>query len=252
MAKDYRHGIDWNAAVQGVPIGEPIDAELDLCDPELLEEVLSYFVGDLENGTTLAWEAVIRDEQELPLSKAHKRALDELIDFSDGTEEDILYIDERARPPEPWYETLRRIAPALLVEGFDTTEFEFDAATVGWPRIVEAFEEHGHHISLPEGVTNAVDVIPLGLQHRLWLQACCEPLAGIGVEDLTDDERAEAIDEFIDALRECKEDVRALDLTVAKLLEILLIPPRERKVFVNALSKVLGLCSDTDPIADHL
>jgi len=41
------------------------------------------FVYQLEDGFLLRWEAVIREEQELPLSRKQERALDELIGFDE-------------------------------------------------------------------------------------------------------------------------------------------------------------------------
>jgi hypothetical protein len=251
MTVDYRRGIDWKAAVRGLPVEEPTHAEHDFDD---LEEVLVCFISDLDDGTFLVWEAVIRTEQGLPLSEPHREVLSKAVSIGDEAVEDVHHIDELARPQEPWYETLRRIVPAMLVETFHTAEPENSLITSGWPSIVEALEEFGQHLSLPEGVTEAVDVIPEGLQHRLWLQSCFEALAGIGDEEfvVTEADVRERVEEFVEALKERKEDVQALGLTLEKLLKILVIPPKERKVFVKVVSSVLGLSSDTDPIADHL
>lgn len=252
MATDYRHGIDWKAALRGLPADRQVHAEHDLGNPEDLEEVLVCFISDLDDGTFLAWEAAIRAEQGLPLSEAHREAQSGAVGSSDQAGADCRRLDERGRPREPWYETLRWIVSALLVETFQTAETESSVITAGWPTIAKALEEHGRHLSLPDGVTAAVDVIPEEQLHRLWLQSCFAPLTGIAHGSMTDDERLEAIFEFVDSLREREDHVRALGLTLEKLLELVSLPPRERKTFAEAVSKILDLTSNTDPIADRL
>ena len=59
----------------------------------------------LRLGTWLTWEAVLCTEQGLPLSEAQRGALGELMSFGDDDER-ILYINDWARPTEPWYESV--------------------------------------------------------------------------------------------------------------------------------------------------
>lgn len=191
------------------------------------------------------------------LSEAHEEALDQLINY--GDDDDILYINEIPRPHEPWYETLRRVAPCILVEKLHTAGSHFEVITWGWPRLVEALEEHGNKLSLPDGIYNALDVIPKGLRSRLWLQSCLDDLLGIGYQwgedDVTSFEQKDEhyrINRFIEALRDHTEDIQALDLTLKKLWDVLFMPSKERELFIKMFTEALGLESDDAPIADQL
>lgn len=252
MTEDFRHGIDWKMACHQVPTDEYAIEGRDLSDTGGVEESLDNFLYHLEGMSFLSWEAVIREEQDLPLSEVHEKVLGELINF--GDDEDILYIDDWARPNEPWYETLNRIVRHLLVERFDTARSHFEVTTGGWPNLIKALAEHGQLLSLPEGVSDPLDVVSSDLQHRLWLQSCFEAVDGIGSEwgSFEREEDRDRVDAFIVLLRVCKENVKALELTLEKLLKVLIMPPRERELFVELFSEALGLRSDTDPIADHL
>ena len=82
-----------------------------------LQEAVDNFVSMMNGGTFLTWEAVVCEEQGLPLTPKQKKALGSLLDFNDEEEDDgILYIDEMPRPSEPWYAILNKIAPHLLIE----------------------------------------------------------------------------------------------------------------------------------------
>src|SRR5271165_1241598 len=67
-----------------------------------LQEAVASFVRRLERDEFLTWEAVVRDEQGLPLSARQSKALGKLLNFNDEPDDRILYIDEIARPSEPW------------------------------------------------------------------------------------------------------------------------------------------------------
>lgn len=260
MAEDFRHGIDWRDACDGVPVGEFVDEGKDLSDHGDLEEAFDDFVTTIESSSYLIWEAVIREEQGLPLSEVHEEGLDSLLNFGDDDDDDdILYINEIPRPPEPWYETLGRLIPAVLVEKLDTTRSHYEVTTEGWLRLVDALEEHGNQLSLPDGVDEPLGVVPRNLQHRLWLQSCIEVLLGIGCEwsdgEVSTLERPDEhyrVSEFIDELREHRDSVAALDLTLERLLEVVVMPPSEQELFVELFTNMLELSSSTDPIADHL
>ncbi len=259
MTEDFRHGIDWQEACDGVPTAEPLDEGKDLSDHGDLEDVVESLKHLIGESRYFIWEVVIREEQGLPLSEAHEEELDQLINFGDDDEEDILYINEIPRPSEPWYETLIRVLPHILVEKLRSDGSHYEVITWGWPQLVEALEEHGKRLSLPEGVDDVLDVIPLELRRRLWLQSCLDELLGIGshwddddVISLEQKEEHYRIDAFIEALRDHKDDIQALDLTLEKLWDILIMPPKERAIFVEMFTKALGLESSTDPIADHL
>src|SRR5438552_10631382 len=65
-----------------------------------LQEAVDNFVSMMNGGTILTWEAVVCEEQGLPLTAKQKKALGGLLDFNDENDE-ILYIDEMPRPSEP-------------------------------------------------------------------------------------------------------------------------------------------------------
>jgi hypothetical protein len=133
-------------------------------------------------------------------------------------EERILYIDGIPRPDRLWYEVVRLIAPHLLVEHYRTAEVHSAVTTEGWKELVAALEQHGEGLSLPGGLEHPIEVVPAEVRHKLWLQTCLGHLGGLGQdEDLTlgDPEEHYRIEEFIACLREHKESVKFLDLTVA-------------------------------------
>ena len=154
--------IDWAVACSNAPSEELLEG-IDLDDDAGLEDAVQSLVEALETDFFLDWEAVLRVEQDLPLSKAHARALRTLLLHRDepdeGEDTRILYIDDCARPAEPWYETVRRVAPRI-VGRFDRIE------TLG-ARLLEAIEHHAAHLSLPEGAERPEDVLPADLRKRM-------------------------------------------------------------------------------------
>ena len=222
-----------------------------------LEGLLQDFIFEMESGYFLQWEAVIRKEHDLALSKAHKEALSELISFNDDEEDNerILYIDELPRPSLPWYEIVRKIASHLVVEKFKTYESHFAVTTDGWPELVDCLEEHGNDLSLPEGAKSPLEVIPEEIRLRLWLQYCFEILSGLGqqgVRRLEEPDEQYRIEEFIKRLREHKDSVQFLALTLEKLLAVLILPPNDAKIFVDLMLKKLGMNSAKDRLAEFL
>jgi hypothetical protein len=110
-------------------------------------------------------------------------------------------------------------------------------------------------LSLPEGVETPIDVIPKEIQHKLWLQYCFDALSGIGQEEeltLEEPKQLGRIEDFIARLQECKDSVQFLDLTLEKLLTILILPPKDEKIFVDLMLKKLGPSNENDRIADFL
>jgi hypothetical protein len=53
-------------------------------------------------------------------------------------------------------------------------------------------------------------------------------------------------------LRAHKESVEFLDLTLEKLLKVLILPPQDEPIFIEMMQKELGLNSMRDRIAEHL
>ncbi len=219
-----------------------------------LQEAVDNFVYWLEEDRFLTWEAVACEEQGLPLTAQQEKLLNSLLHFGDAEDAQILYINELARPSEPWYVILNKLVPHLLIEPFRTTDGHYDVHSDGWPRIMTTLEEHGQGLSLPSGVTSFREVIPPDLRHRLWLQYCFDILGGLGkTNDLTlDEEDPWRVDEFILRLRETKESVAYFGLTLESLLTWVHLPERERLVFVKLMQAKLGLRSVQESIAERL
>lgn len=220
-----------------------------------LQEAVDNFVYEMEGGRFLIWEAVVCQEQGLPLTRRQKAALRELINFGDPADDQILYIDEIPRSTEPWYEILRKIAPLLLVEPFRTFDIRDDVQCDGWRKLVDCLAQHAGGLSLPQGVTSPVEVVPTDLRHKLQLQDCFNALSGLGqFDDATlevEDERYR-VDDFIESLRACKETVEYLNLTLESLLTTVILPDRDQPIFVQMMQQSLGLKSTTDQIAGRL
>ncbi len=219
-------------------------------------ECLNNLIYSIERGYFLRWEAVVRNEQGLPLTKKQEEALDELISFSDDEDELILYIDGLERPSEPWYETIKKVVPKLILDPFTTYEIYDEIYHEDWSRLVECLEEHAQDLSLPKGIISPVEVIPAEIRHRLWLQYCFDVLSGLGQEEeLTlenEDQKSWRIEHFIDALKECKESVKYYDLTIEKLFELVKLPPKDEKILVESMLEKLGMESVSEKLHDVL
>lgn len=144
--------------------------------------------------------------------------------------------------------------PHLLIEPFRTFDIHNDVQADGWHRIMEALDEHGEGLSLPPGMASFREVVPADLRHKLWLQYCFDMLGGLGQEDdLTlEEEDPWRVEEFILRLRECKESVSYFGLTLESLLTRVILPERDRPIFVKLMQAKLGLASAQQPIADRL
>jgi len=244
--------IDWERAVAGVPSEDWLAGDLE--DDAALDELLERFLWELEQGCFLRWEAIIRGEQRLALSEAHRGALRGLMSFGEAPER-VLYIDEIERPRQPWYTILRALAPRLLVEPLKTSGAYFHSVTEGWPQLVEILEEKGADLSLPAGITALLEVLPTELRARLWLQSCCEPLVGIGQEPeltLADPEQRWRIEEFIDLLQDRADELVGQGLTLERLRRAVAFPPQEQPRFERLLSDALKLIGPNDPLLSHL
>jgi hypothetical protein len=226
-----------------------------LHDPWNLQQAVENFVSWVEEGQFLTWEAVVCQEQGLPLTAAQQKALAGLLNFNDEGDDEILYIDEIPRPSEPWYVILNKIVPYLLIEPFRTFDVQEEVKSDGWQRITTALAEHGQGLSLPPGAASYREVVPADLRHKLWLQYCFNDLAGLGQEEgmtLEDPEEHYRIDWFIDHLRERKESVAHFGLTLESLLTRVILPERERPLFLQMMQEKLGLSSAQVEITDRL
>ena len=221
-----------------------------------LQEAVQNFVFRLEEDRFLTWEAVMCDEQGLPLTSKQKKALGSLLDFTNEDDDDgILYIDEMPRPSEPWYLILNKIMPHLLMEPYRTFDSHQEVKCDGWNQIVTALREHGQGLSLPPGAKSPEEAVQADLRHKLWLQFCFNDLGGLGCwEDSTleNAEEQDRIEDFIDNLRKCKDSVAYFDLTLESLLTRVVLPEKDQPIFVRLMQEKLGLSSPQEPIAAHL
>ena len=221
-----------------------------------LQEAADNFVSMMNGDTFLTWEAVVCEEQGLPHTTKQKKALGGLLDFNDEEEHDgILYIDEMPRPSEPWYVILKKIVPHLLIEPYRTFDCHEEVKCDGWNQIVTALREHGQGLSLPPGDKSPEEVVPADLRHKLWLQWCFNDLSGLGQEEeltLENPEEHERVDGFIESLRKCKDSVAYFDLTLDSVLTKVVLPDKDKPVFLKLMQDKLGLSSAKEPIAAHL
>ena len=229
------------------------DYRLD--DPSGVEEAVEDFISKMEKDDFLAWEAVMAEEQGLPLTEKQEVALGELLNFGDEGDNRVLYIDEIPRPIEPWYVILNKIVPHIPVEPFRTADTHYGVHSEGWRNLVDCLAEHADGLSLPQGVSSPLEVVSIGLRHTLWLQDCFDTLSGLGqYEDLTleNEEQQDRIDGFIAAMREHGDSVQFFNLTLDSLLERVILPERDRPIFVKMMQAKLGIKTTTGRIVDYL
>lgn len=222
---------------------------------ENLAEAVESFVFWMEKDRFLTWEAIVCEEQGIPLTPKQKRLLNNLWSFSDEEDDEILYINEIPRPSEPWHVILNKIAPHLLIEPFRTFDMHYEEQCDGWDQIVAALREHGEGLSLPAGAESAEEVVPAELRHKLWLQSCFDELSGLGQEEsitLGNAGQQDRIENLIDRLRECKASVAYFGLTLDSLLTRVILPERDRPIFLELMQEKLGLASAQEPIANRL
>jgi hypothetical protein len=220
-----------------------------------LQEAVDGFVDWLKADYFLTWEAVVSDEQGLPLTHMQKRALRRLLSFNDEQHGQTLYIDEIPRPSDLWHVILNKIVPHLVIEPYRTFDCHEDVKCDGWQQIMTALKEHGQDLSLPRSVESVEQVVPAKLQHKLWLQDCFNDLDGLGQEDdmtLEDPEEHYRIEWFIDHLRECKASVAYFDLNLESLLSKVILPAKDQPIFLAMMQHRLGLSSAQEPLADRL
>lgn len=219
-----------------------------------LQEAVECFVHWLEDDRFLTWEAVACEEQGIPLTPRQKKVLGSLLNFNDEEDDEILYINEIPRPSQPWHVILNKIVPHLLMEPFRTFDVHQEVKSDGWHQIMTALDKHGEGLSLPPGVASYREVVPADLQHKLWLQYCFEMLGGLGQNDdlFLEEEDPWRVDEFIDRLRGCKESVAYFGLTLDSLLTKVILPERDRLVFVKLMQAKLGLNTSQEQIASRL
>ncbi len=222
--------------------------------PGEMEWILEDFIFRLESGYYLQWEAVISREQGLRLTAEQKEALDALLYFGGDPHDRILYINEVPRPKKAWYTVAGQLAPRMVRRPYRTFEIMYSIyGEEGWPRLVEAINEHGRYLSLPAGIDAPLDIFPLELQHTLWLQICFDQLYGLGQEEgLTLAEQPDRVEEFIYDLRQRKDTVQYFNLTLTSLLTRVILPPADEALFIPMMMEQLDLPSPQAPLADYL
>jgi hypothetical protein len=239
---------------QEIPVYDFIE-DHDLDTEWGLAECLENLVFNIKEGDFLRWEAVVNDEQGLPLTRKQEQALDELISFSED-DGPILYINDIPRPSEPWYETVRKVVPKLIVHPFKTYEIYNETYHEGWSMLLECLENYAQDLSLPEGVTSPIDIIPPEIFHRLCLQCSFDALSGLGQEEeLTlenESQKPWRVDQFIDDLRKFKGSVKYYDLSLENLFEFVELPAKDEKVLVESMKEKLGITTMSDKLFDVL
>lgn len=218
-----------------------------------LEQVLEDVTLDIEMGYFLQWEAIVRLEQGQPLSQQHQEALDEIEDLD--TQSRVLYINEIARPKYPWYEIIRQIVPNLVIDPFYTSADHSLTATHGWANLAQALAEHGRALSVPKGSRTMLDMVPVEVQHQLWLQHCFGPLTGLGQSEdqtLANEEQQQRIEWFIEGLRHHKATVNHFKLTLETLFQRVILPPQDEEILAQAMIEQLELPSRQAPLAKYL
>jgi hypothetical protein len=218
-----------------------------------LQEAVEDFIYMLEHGNFFRWEAVVCEEQGLPLTRRQKKELEDLINFDETEGDRVLYIDEMPRPSQPWYEILKKIVPHLVIAPFDTS-VEHDAVKCdGWDRLVACVQKHGVGLSLPDGASLPLEAVPAGLRHQLALQFCFNDLDGLGeTESATLQTQPQRVDWFLGHLRERKETAEYLDLTPESLLSRVILPARDRPVFLRLVREKLEMPATGQQLADYL
>jgi hypothetical protein len=144
----------------------------------------------------------------------------------------------------------------LILDPFKTYEIYDAIYDEGWTGLVECLDEYAHDLSLPDGITSPIDVIPEDIRHRLWLQSCFSVLGGIGQEEeLTlenKDQKPWRIKEFVNSLKEHKDSVQYLNLSIEKLIKMVKLPLKDEKILVESMLKKLKMKSVSEKLYDCL
>lgn len=231
-----------------------------LQDHDIDREMSFYQCFDLlliwiEDGYFLKWETLVQFEKGVPIKTKQQKIIDEVINFSIGNNKLLLDIGI-FQPSEPWYETVRKVAPRLILDPFKTYEFNDVVYHNGWSRLVECLNKHAQDLSLPDGVATPFEVIPENTRQRLWLQDCFDALSGLGqMEELTlenEEQKPWRIEDFIKALKEHKDSVTYFKLSIKSLIKMVKLPLKDEKILVASLLEKLKMKSVSEPIYDYL
>ncbi len=226
--------------------------DYDLNEPSELSKAVNDFIFALKSDYFLRWEAIEKKEQELPLTEAQTEIL---AVFTEKVSEPIFYINDLARPSEPWYEIARKIVPHFVKDPFLTDTAYHEIVFEGWLILGDALENHAHNLSLPTGVKSHLDIISLNIQHQLNLQLCVDELSGLGREEditLEDEDQLHRIDEFISVARGYRDSLQYLGVTLEKLVQKVIMPPKDEKIFTDMLMVQLGINSLQENLSKYL
>ena len=231
-----------------------------LQDHDINREMSFYQCFDLlliwiEDGHFLKWETLVQFEKGLPLKTKQQKIIDEVINFSIGNKQSYHDIGI-FRPSEPWYDTVRKVAPRLILDPFETYKFNEVIYHNGWSRLIKCLNECAQDLSLPDGVASPFEVIPEKVCHRLWLQDCFDALSGLGqMEELTlenEDQKPWRIENFIKDLKEHKDSVTYFKLSIKSLIKMVKLPLKDEKILVASLLEKLKMKSVSEAIYDYL
>lgn len=221
-----------------------------------LQEILEDFVFSMETNYFLLWEAVICQEQNIELTESQEKQLDKLINFREDDDEEILYINEVARPNKKWYAIANHIAEKLIKGRIATYELHSVLISEGWGKLKKSIVEHGAHLSKPKGVKNAIEVIPEEIRHQLEIQESVDWLVGLGQDEelkLTNPDQIYRMEELIRDLKTKIESIKYLQLSTEMIVSKFIELREEDEIkFKEYMVDKLGLKSTEENLTDKL
>ncbi len=229
---------------------------LDIQDEIDREEALERFISAIETGYFLEWDLVRRYENGAELNAEEKKLIQTWLSLNTDSSGRILYIEDTARPLQHWYEIAQVLVPHMLREPFYTRDaLEYWASNEGWSTLTEVISVYGQQLPLPPHAKTPLEVFPATLMHRLNVQSCFSELSGLGYEahlTLHNPEEQERIEWFIRQLKLHKSSLDYLQLNLAGLLSLLILPEADEKIFVELFTQRLSLPSRSSALADFL
>ncbi len=221
-----------------------------------IEFALEDFLSAIRKGEFKLWRIVEDWERGMALAGEDYDVLLEMTS-SPTVEPGIVAarIDGLARPSEPWWEIARKIAAALVMDEYRTSEYNYLSDTIGGHNLMEVLKKLGSDLALPDGVSDPVEVVPREVRCRLRLQFCFDVLMGVGQDpstSLKEEGQKHRLELFVKSLRKCKDCVRRLDLTIERLLEMVILPREDREILVRDMLKRLGMSGVEEKLADYL
>lgn len=237
--------IDWRRACEGVPVEPPIFEVPDDAGAMLngeqwwLHDVAEQFAAELESGRCEVWEALLRQEQGLPLTEQQRLCLGEML----GSAERIPLLDDRPRPCEPWYQALQYLL-ARLCERPEGDENQMIWVHYVAVRVLDAVAEHATRLSLPPGVDSLAELLAGERVSLVRARAIVDPLLGIGQAgddgqpmSLADPKQRYRIEWIAKAMRAEAAHLERLGWGIEELLEHVSLAPEERRMLLEGLDE---------------